>query len=108
MSWMMPRSLTKISTALRGVLRPAGDRRIQIVPAGRLQLLGETSRHVWIHRSRRQEDAVLRHGFGDAILAEQDRLGLRGIDDDTDDDIGALGGFGRRLGADAALRHEPR
>ena len=34
--------------------------------------------------------------FGDAIRAEQNGFGLRGIDDDADDDVGAFGRLGRR------------
>jgi hypothetical protein len=42
------------------------------------------------------------------VLAEQDGFGLRGIDDDADNDVGVLGRFRRRLGAFAALGDEPR
>ena len=40
--------------------------------------------------------------------AEQDGFGLRGVDDDTDDDVGPLGRFRRRRRANTAVRDEPR
>ena len=76
--------------ALRRALRAAGDRRVEIMPAGGLQLLGEPARDVRVHGGGGDEHGVLGQRLGDAVLAEQDGLGLRGVDDHADHDVGRL------------------
>ncbi|MGY2844684.1 hypothetical protein ACVMDN_001938 [Bradyrhizobium sp. USDA 4510] len=94
--------------ALRRALRAAGDRGIEIVPAGRLELLCEAPRDIRVHGRRGDEDRVLGQGLGDAVLAEQDPFSLRRVDDDADDNVGIPGRLGRRLGALAAVGDEAR
>ena len=74
--------------ALRRALRAAGDRRVEVVPARRLQLFGEPPRDIRVHRRRRNKYGVLGECFGDALLAEQNGFGLGGVDDHADNDAG--------------------
>ena len=57
---------------------------------------GRDRRHV-------DEQRLLRRAGGRAVLAEQDRLDLRAVDDHRDDDVGARRGLGRRGGGARAL-----
>ena len=56
--------------ALRRALRAAGNRRVEVVPAGCFQLFGEPPRDIRVHRRRRNKYGVLGECFGDALLAE--------------------------------------
>jgi hypothetical protein len=87
--------------ALRGALRAAADRCVEIETAARFQPLGKHARHIGIHRGGRDKHRAVRHGGSCAVLAEQDRFGLRGIDHDRHDDGGICGGL-RRCGRAAS------
>src|SRR5690349_3780007 len=72
------------------------------MPAGCFQLFGEPPRHIGVHGRGRNKNGVASERLGDAVLAEQDGLRLRSIDDHADDDAGALGRFRRAFAAFAA------
>ncbi len=91
--------------ALRGTLRATADRRIEIMPPGGLKLFCQTAGDIGVHGRRRNENRILRQGFGDAVLSEQDRLGLRCIDHDADDGVGVPGDLRRCRRAPPALGH---
>ena len=78
------------------------------MPAGRLQLLCQPPRDVGVHGRGGDEHRILGQRLGDAVLAEQNGFGLRGVDDHADDDVGRPGGLRRRPGALAAVGDEPR
>jgi hypothetical protein len=92
--------------ALRGALRAAGDRRVQIMAASCFELLGQTPRDIRIHGRGRNKDSALGQRFRDTARTKQNGLGLRGIDHHANDNVGILGGFRRCLGALAAIGDE--
>ncbi len=94
--------------ALRRALRAAADRRIQIVSARGFELFRQPARHVGVHGCGGDEYRVLCERLGDAVLAEQNGFGLRGVDDHADDDICLACGLRRGLCATSAFRDEPR
>jgi len=93
--------------SLRGALRPAADRRIEIEATLGLEPLCQTTGHSRIHGGGGDEDGPLGHGLRDPLLAEQDGLGLSRIDHHRDDHIGANHGLSRCGRAAPTLGHEP-
>src|SRR5712664_280881 len=77
------------------------------MPAAGFQLLGQPPRHVRIHGRGGDEHGILGQGFGNAVLAEQNGFGLRGVDDHADDNVGRLCGLRRCLGAAPAVSDKP-
>jgi len=53
------------------------------------------------------EHRALRQGLGNAVLAEQDGFGLRGVDDTLTTTSAHLCGLGRRLRAASTVGDEP-
>ena len=94
--------------ALRRALRAARDRRVEIMPAAGFQLFRQSPRHVRVHGRGGDEHGILGQGFRDAVVAEQNGFGLRGVDHHADDDAGCFGGLSRCRGALAAIGDEAR
>ena len=87
--------------AVGGPSRAPAGRRIDKGAAFRLNSRAQASRLGWIHRHAGDDQRVGGGRCQRACLAEQNRLALRGVDHNQDDDVGARGRLARRSGRGA-------
>jgi hypothetical protein len=78
------------------------------MPPRGLQLLGEPSSDIRVHGRRRDEHGILGQRLDDAFLAEQNGVGLGGIEDHADDNLGLVSCLRRRVSALAAIGDKTR